>query len=583
MMKRGYLIAIGVMCLVLLATFTYAEYGEWEEAAPGLNPPGLTNSTFMAMSLGDIDHLYAVGMRQTAALEVTWAWKSEDGGYSFAPYHSFDMAGITNECYAWKLVGTIYTGVASTGPDNALMAGMGMDQDCLDTVKFPACMMVCMFAFGALINYTEDGGATVGEADIEGGWMKVAMGVDMLDEAVGYAFGAPQMFVQTVDGGETWQAMPAPGGEEEGFADMQFLDEDTAYLVSGEYPATDDDTWDGDEDEDFEPVERFEQLSHFARYQRDVQYRMEYQKQSGKDGGFNGRVFRTADGGMTWEELAYLPSAAAVKIHMIDEQEGWLLADPQVYTTHPMLLFHTVDGGITWDDVTSRLPATMPQAAAWTVGTMSFNSTGKIGFLGGAGQSMLGMYKAAILYTDDGGETWQFDENVIPWGHPVIDFAWYDDKLAYAAAFDLAAFRYTQTNVAPVADAGPDQEALVDATVQLDGSGSYDPDGMIESYLWERIDGPEITLDDATAIQPSFVAAEAGEIVLALTVSDGEEADTDEVTVTVTELPVDDDTAPTDDDTAPVDDDDDDNDDNDDDDDDNDDDDDDSSGCGCQV
>ncbi|UCH88052.1 MAG: PKD domain-containing protein, partial [Thermoplasmata archaeon] len=37
----------------------------------------------------------------------------------------------------------------------------------------------------------------------------------------------------------------------------------------------------------------------------------------------------------------------------------------------------------------------------------------------------------------------------------------------------------------PVADAGSDQTVMVEETVYLDGSGSYDVDGTIESYIWD--------------------------------------------------------------------------------------------------
>ncbi len=60
-------------------------------------------------------------------------------------------------------------------------------------------------------------------------------------------------------------------------------------------------------------------------------------------------------------------------------------------------------------------------------------------------------------------------------------------------------------NVLPVADAGSDQ-TVVDTdengseTVSLDGSGSYDTDGTIESYLWKE-DGNQI----ATGVNPNVV------------------------------------------------------------------------------
>jgi len=42
-------------------------------------------------------------------------------------------------------------------------------------------------------------------------------------------------------------------------------------------------------------------------------------------------------------------------------------------------------------------------------------------------------------------------------------------------------------NLPPVADAGPDQDLAEGLFVQLDASGSSDPDGSIAGYLWTCI------------------------------------------------------------------------------------------------
>ncbi len=59
-------------------------------------------------------------------------------------------------------------------------------------------------------------------------------------------------------------------------------------------------------------------------------------------------------------------------------------------------------------------------------------------------------------------------------------------------------------NNTPVADAGPDQTVNEGVFVQLDGSGSYDPEGLPLTYLWTT--PAEITLDDPTIVDPSFTA-----------------------------------------------------------------------------
>mgnify|MGYP000152566355 FL=1 len=86
-------------------------------------------------------------------------------------------------------------------------------------------------------------------------------------------------------------------------------------------------------------------------------------------------------------------------------------------------------------------------------------------------------------------------------------------------------------NAAPVANAGPDQVVDPEETVQLDGSGSYDPECAEFSYSW---DGPEdITLDDPSSATPSFTAPNYSETTLltfTLTVTDDQGASDSDIT-----------------------------------------------------
>ena len=70
-------------------------------------------------------------------------------------------------------------------------------------------------------------------------------------------------------------------------------------------------------------------------------------------------------------------------------------------------------------------------------------------------------------------------------------------------------------NVAPTANAGPDQEVDeslegLPSLVTLDGSASTDPDGTIASYTWTQTEGPPVVLDDATTAKPTFTAPVVG-------------------------------------------------------------------------
>lgn len=61
-------------------------------------------------------------------------------------------------------------------------------------------------------------------------------------------------------------------------------------------------------------------------------------------------------------------------------------------------------------------------------------------------------------------------------------------------------------------------------TVELDGTGSSDPDGDDLSYSWSFTapDGSTTTLSDASVADPVFVADIEGDYVVTLTVSDGQ-------------------------------------------------------------
>jgi hypothetical protein len=68
------------------------------------------------------------------------------------------------------------------------------------------------------------------------------------------------------------------------------------------------------------------------------------------------------------------------------------------------------------------------------------------------------------------------------------------------------------TDVATITVANPIAVAQGPSTVNenasgmLNGSGSYDPDGDLVTYAWTQVDGPTVTLDDATSATPSFTA-----------------------------------------------------------------------------
>jgi large repetitive protein len=98
-------------------------------------------------------------------------------------------------------------------------------------------------------------------------------------------------------------------------------------------------------------------------------------------------------------------------------------------------------------------------------------------------------------------------------------------------------------NQKPTADAGSEQTVNEGASVSLDGSGSSDPDGTIDSYSWTQTAGTAATLSGADSATPSFTAPDVGAdgdtLTFELTVDDGNgHTATDSVSITVNDVVV---------------------------------------------
>ena len=94
------------------------------------------------------------------------------------------------------------------------------------------------------------------------------------------------------------------------------------------------------------------------------------------------------------------------------------------------------------------------------------------------------------------------------------------------------------TNLPPVADAGPDRQVQVGTPVILSGSASSDPDGEDTelTFQWSLGNSPiTVVLSDPTGVQPTFTPPEPGDYVFGLVVHDGQ-APSVQAVVTITAL-----------------------------------------------
>ena len=98
-----------------------------------------------------------------------------------------------------------------------------------------------------------------------------------------------------------------------------------------------------------------------------------------------------------------------------------------------------------------------------------------------------------------------------------------NDGLASSAADSVTV---TVGNVAPVADAGPDQSGFVGDLITIDGTGSRDANNDALSYRWNmtsRPDGSNAQLIGSSGPAPTFVLDVAGDYIIQLIVNDGTE------------------------------------------------------------
>lgn len=94
-----------------------------------------------------------------------------------------------------------------------------------------------------------------------------------------------------------------------------------------------------------------------------------------------------------------------------------------------------------------------------------------------------------------------------------------------------------EPNEPPTADAGDDLWGTVPDEIELDGGGSYDPDGDVLNYEWALIEQPSGStafLINEHRFDASLYPDRPGTYIAQLAVDDGEYADTDEVTIEVT-------------------------------------------------
>ena len=154
----------------------------------------------------------------------------------------------------------------------------------------------------------------------------------------GWCLGEGGVFIHTSNGGKTWK--PLETGTENNLHDF-FITETEGWIV-GDWGTLLKTT---DSGQTFAKVDGsvFNRKSLKGIFFVDENYGwiITYNAPNGKNAGY---VYRTTDGGNTWEEQ-FTTEAALFNLHFIDKQTGWVVGDRRS-------VYATTDGGQTWQFIT---------------------------------------------------------------------------------------------------------------------------------------------------------------------------------------------------------------------------------------
>jgi photosystem II stability/assembly factor-like uncharacterized protein len=114
-------------------------------------------------------------------------------------------------------------------------------------------------------------------------------------------------------------------------------------------------------------------------------------------GGDNGFLSRTEDGGHSWVKEVVQTTAAINDIYFRDKDAGFLIAGNAIFATR--------DNGVRWSEVRRFLPGEF-EGADVELYSVRFSSKKK-GWVVGSVSKHEVVVDSILLYTDNGGETWQ--------------------------------------------------------------------------------------------------------------------------------------------------------------------------------
>ncbi len=226
-------------------------------------------------------------------------------------------------------------------------------------------------------------------------------GVSAVSPSVVFASGTGGAWLVTKDGGATWRASKVPGAEQLDFRAIQALDSRNVYLLS-------------------------------------------------IGNGDKSRIYRTADGGETWELLFTNPDAKGFldELAFWDPQHGIVIGDP---VEGEFAIFTTSDGGRHW----SRRHA--PKAVEGEGAFAASNSSLAVAGRAEAWFATGGPGGARVFHSKDAGETWTVATTPVRndgASAGIFSLAFADGLRGVVVGGDYSKFHEDQKTVAVTSDGG---------------------------------------------------------------------------------------------------------------------------------
>lgn len=322
-------------------------------------------------------------------------------------------------------------------------------------------------------------------------------GVHMATSQVGWAMrlGASDITLsgpvfRTTDGGKNWKQVPLPQEPSGQLFEVYTFDENMVFLlpiqrsvgyllyfyrsVDGgvtwqrcNWPTTPEITHDGTGDFNFTFLDS---MHGWVRVMQKIKNAGALQEMGAQ------KLFRTDDGGKTWQYVALLPlKYASSDLTFTNAQTGWLITtiyNPTANQSNennpegfPNTLFVTQDGGHTWQQHPLPVRLQDPKKPYRLSSLTFFNQ--RDGYLFAAFMSNANNDSQVYLsMTHDGGKTWSISDAALPVGVTVV----VDDTHLLAATVDTS----TQSYMYSLLTLSNGQWVPVSSKIAVKGEGSMD-------------------------------------------------------------------------------------------------------------